>query len=70
MKVLGQTYDFHTRVIWPQVPEIQPEDLKLVLEELAETNPKAREIDPADLIYGSIAKEVVASGFVERLYGR
>jgi hypothetical protein len=41
-----------------------------VLEELAETNPKAREIDPADLIYGSIAKEVVASGFVEKLYAR
>ncbi|HSE88945.1 MAG TPA: hypothetical protein VLJ79_22195, partial [Candidatus Binatia bacterium] len=70
MKVLGQTYDFHTRVIWPRVPEIQPEDLKLVLEELAETNPKARDIDPAELIYGSIAKDVVASGFVERLYGK
>jgi NitT/TauT family transport system substrate-binding protein len=70
MKVLGQTYDFHTRVIWPKVPEIHPEDLKLVLEELAEANPKAREIDPAELIYGSIVKDVVASGFVERVYGR
>jgi NitT/TauT family transport system substrate-binding protein len=70
MKVLGQTYDFHTRVIWPRVPEIQPEDLKLVLEELAETNPKAREIDPAELIYGSVGKDVVASGFVEKLYAR
>jgi NitT/TauT family transport system substrate-binding protein len=70
MKILGQTYDFHTRVIWPKVPEIQPEDLKLVLEELAEANPKAREIDPAELIYGSLVKDVVASGFVERVYGR
>lgn len=70
MKVLGQTYDFHTRVIWPRVPEIQPEDLKLVLEELAETNPKARDIDPSELIYGSIAKDVIASGFVEKLYGK
>ena len=52
------------------MPEILPEDLKLVLEELAETNPKAREIDPAELIYGSVVKDVVASGFVERLYGR
>jgi ABC-type nitrate/sulfonate/bicarbonate transport system substrate-binding protein len=68
--VLGQTYDFHTRVIWPKIPEIQPEDLKLVLEEMAEANPKAREIDPAELIYGSIVKDVVASGFVERVYGR
>jgi NitT/TauT family transport system substrate-binding protein len=70
MKVLEQTYDFHSRVIWPRVPEIQPEDLKLVLEEMAEANPKAREIDPADLIYGSIVKDVVASGFVDKLYAR
>ncbi len=70
MKVLAQTYDYHSRVIWPRVPEILPEDLKLVLEELAEANPKAREIDPAELIYGSVVKDVVASGFVERLYAR
>jgi NitT/TauT family transport system substrate-binding protein len=69
-KVLAQTYDYHSRVIWPRVPEILPEDLKLVLEELAEANPKAREIDPAELIYGSIMKDVLASGFVEKLYGR
>jgi NitT/TauT family transport system substrate-binding protein len=70
MKVLAQTYDYHSRVIWPRVPEILPEDLKLVLEELAEANPKAREIDPAELIYGAIVKDVVASGFVEKLYAR
>jgi NitT/TauT family transport system substrate-binding protein len=70
MRVLAQTYDYHSRMIWPKVPEIQPEDLKLVLEELAEANPKAREIDPAELIYGSIVKDVIASGFVEKLYAR
>ena len=68
MKVLAQTYDYHSRMIWPRVPEIQPDDLKLVLEELAENNPRAREIDPTELIYGSVVKDVVASGFVERLY--
>ena len=31
---------------------------------------KAREIDPAELIYGSVVKDVVASGFVESLYAR
>ena len=70
MKVLTQSYDYHSRMIWPRVPEIQPDDLKLVLEELAESNPKAREIDPAELIYGSVVKDVVASGFVERLYAQ
>lgn len=70
MKVLTQTYDAHSRLIWPRVPEIQPEDLKLVLEELAESNPKAREIDPAELIHAAVVKDVVATGIVERLYGR
>ncbi|HWP60768.1 MAG TPA: ABC transporter substrate-binding protein [Candidatus Acidoferrales bacterium] len=70
MAVLGESYDFHARVIWPKVPEIQPEDLKLVLEELASANPKAREINPADLIYGAIVSDVVASGFRERLQAR
>ena len=57
-------------MIWPRIPELQPEDLKLVLEELAATNPKAREIDAAELIYSSAVRQVVASGFVERLYAR
>jgi len=70
MNILQQTYDFHTRVIWPRVPELHPEDLKLVLEELADANPKAREIDPAELIYNAAIKDVVASGFVEKLYAR
>jgi len=70
MKILAQTYDYHSRMIWPRLPEIQPEDLKLVLEELAESNPKAREIDPTELIYGSVVKDVIASGFVDRLYAR
>lgn len=69
-KVLEETYDFHSRVIWPRIPEMQPEDLKLVLEELAGTNPKAREIDAGELIYGGAVKDVVATGFVERIYGR
>jgi NitT/TauT family transport system substrate-binding protein len=70
MELLGKTLDFHAQKIWPRVPEIQPEDLKLVLEELAERNPKAREINPSDLIDGSLVKEAVKSGLVERLYGK
>lgn len=69
-KVLEQTYDFHSRVIWPRIPEVQPEDLKLVLEELAGTNPEARKIDAAELIYNVAVKDVVASGFIEKIYGR
>ena len=70
LKVLTQSYDYHVRAIWPRVPEILPEDLQLVLEALAEANPKAREIDPVQLIHGATVKDVVASGFVEALYAR
>ena len=68
MDVLGQDYDFHVENIWPRVPEIVPEDLKLIIEELAERNPRAREIDLSQLIYGDLVKEVVKSGLADRLY--
>ena len=69
-RILQQTFDFHNQAVWANVPEIQVDDIRLVLEELAEANPKAREIEPAELIYGSIVKDVVATGIVERLYAR
>ena len=48
MRVLAQTYDYHSRMIWPKVPEIQPEDLKLVLEGWRNRIPKrARSIPPS-----------------------
>ena len=68
MKMLGDSYDLHAQKIWLRVPEIVPEDLKLFLEHTAQTNPKALAIDPADLIYSPLIKDVVKTGFVERLY--
>jgi hypothetical protein len=50
------------------VPAIEPEDVKLLLEHLALTNPKAREIPPAALIYNRPAEEAARSGIVEQLY--
>jgi len=40
----------------------------LVLEELALTNPKAKEATPADFIDDRIVKEVIKSGFADQLY--
>lgn len=70
LEILAAAYDIHVSKIWPRVPQVQPEDLKLVLEELAEANPKARDIDPSELIYSAVVKDVLATGFVERLYAR
>ncbi len=65
--VLKPAYDLHVK-LFPRVPEIFPEDLKLVLEEVALTNPKAKNTNPASFIDGRAAKDVIASGFVEQIY--
>ena len=65
--VLKPAYDLHTK-LFPRVPEIFPEDLKLVLEEVAMTVPKAKGATPASFIDGRAVKDVIASGFVEQLY--
>ena len=65
--VLKPAYDLHIK-LFPRVPEIFPEDLKLVLEEVAMTVPKAKGANPASFIDGRAAKDVIASGFVEQLY--
>jgi NitT/TauT family transport system substrate-binding protein len=65
--VLKPAYDLHIK-LFPRVPEIFPDDLKLVLEEVALTNPKAAVANPASFIDDRAAKEVVKSGFADQLY--
>jgi ABC-type nitrate/sulfonate/bicarbonate transport system substrate-binding protein len=65
--ILKPAYDLHIK-LFPRVPEVFPEDLKLVLEEVAMTVPKAKGANPAAFIDSRAAKEVIASGFVDQLY--
>ena len=65
--ILSAVYDLHVKLL-PKWPEIQPEDLKLVLEEIALTNPKAKGADPAVFIDDLIGKEMQRTGFVDQLY--
>ena len=65
--IVQPAYDLHTK-LFPRVPEIYPEDLKLVLEEVAMTTPKAKNANPAGFIDVRAAKEVLSPGFVEQLY--
>ena len=50
-EILKLAYDEYALKVWPRSPAIEPEDIKLILEHLAQTNPKARDINPAALIY-------------------
>ncbi len=67
-KMLAAAYDLHVQKIWPRVPEIGPDDLRLVLEHSAQTNPRALSIDPSTIVYGSLIKDAIKAGFVDRLY--
>lgn len=67
LDILKPAYDIHIK-LFPRVPEIFPEDLKLVLEEVAMTTPKAKGANPTSFIDGRAAKEVLNSGFAEQLY--
>ena len=66
-EILAAAYDLHVK-LYPRLPEIQAEDLKLVLEEIALTNPKARDADPAIFVDDRVAREVAKSGFADQLY--
>ena len=67
-EILKLAYDEYAQKVWPRSPAIEPDDIKLILEHLAQTNPKAREIQPAALIYNELVDNVTRSGIVERLY--
>jgi NitT/TauT family transport system substrate-binding protein len=52
-----------------RIPYPDPEDLKLGLTQVSETNPRARAADLRDFVDGRLLREIEASGFVKRLYG-
>jgi ABC-type nitrate/sulfonate/bicarbonate transport system substrate-binding protein len=66
--ILKQAYHYHVDRLLSPVPEIRPDDIKLLLDEAALTNPKARGANPQDFIDEGPVKEVVRSGFVDQLY--
>jgi hypothetical protein len=67
-EILKQAYHYHVDRLLSPVPEIRPDDVRLLLEEAALTNPKAKGANPQDFIDETLVREVVRSGFVEQLY--
>lgn len=52
-----------------RIPYPDPEDLKLGLTQVSESNPRARGVDPKEFIEPRLIREIEASGFIKRLYG-
>jgi ABC-type nitrate/sulfonate/bicarbonate transport system substrate-binding protein len=67
-EILKQAYDYHVHRLLSPAPDIRPEDVKLLLEEAALTNPKAKGANPQDFIDERPVREVVRSGFVDEVY--
>jgi NitT/TauT family transport system substrate-binding protein len=66
--ILQQAYHYHVDRLLSRVPDIRPDDVKLLLEEAALTNPKAKGANPQDFIDEGPVREVVRSGWVDQLY--
>lgn len=66
-EILKTAYDLHVG-LFPRMPELHPEDLKLVIEEITLTNPKAKGADPAAFMDDRVVRELAKSGYVEQLY--
>ncbi|MGE5304477.1 MAG: ABC transporter substrate-binding protein [Alphaproteobacteria bacterium] len=52
-----------------RLPYPDPEDMKLVLVQVGENNPRARGADPRDFVEPRLIREIEASGLIKRLYG-
>jgi NitT/TauT family transport system substrate-binding protein len=70
VETLGVSIDEYADKVWTGVPELQPDDIKLILEHLGETDARALQINPSDLIDTSILSQLLKDAFVDRLYGR
>jgi len=52
-----------------RVPYPDPEDIKLVLIQVGDNNPRAGGADPREFVDPRLIREIEASGFIKRLYG-
>jgi ABC-type nitrate/sulfonate/bicarbonate transport system substrate-binding protein len=67
--VLKQSYSY-LRPYFLKVPYASSRAIKDTLDILAKDLPKAKDADPRDFIDNSVLKEIEASGFIEKVYGK
>jgi NitT/TauT family transport system substrate-binding protein len=67
-ELLGATVDFY-RSILDKAPYQRPEGVRVVLDDLAEAEPRAAAIRPEELIDTSALEQLDRAGFLKQLYG-
>ena len=66
-KFLDEAWDWHVKFM-PDAPYPPPDGYQLVLQDMAEKNPKAAQADIKDYIDARFVKELDDSGFIKALY--
>lgn len=67
-EVLKETYETSVKENLPSVPSVTGDNLSLILSDIQEQDPKARNVTPERFIFDGYVKEVVDSGIMQRLY--
>ena len=67
---LEEMYSLYARHLYPEVPYSSIKGLQNTLDTLAFRNPKAKDMDPKEVIDDSLVKEIEESGFIAQIRNR
>src|SRR5207249_12043683 len=67
-ELLSEAYDIYVDKHLLKVPLPTVDAMKTMLEELANRNPKAKEMDPRKFFDDSFVRQMQSSGFIDALY--
>jgi NitT/TauT family transport system substrate-binding protein len=68
--MVNDLYDIYVQQNIPRVPRPSPEALKTVIDQVAETDPRAKSLRPEQLIDGRFFQELDKEGFIQGLWGK
>lgn len=64
--IIQTAYDYYIPKVEP-VPYVNLKGMKFLLETIAETNPKAKNVKPEEMVHSAILHEIEASGFLKQI---
>ena len=68
LDLLNESYDIQIAKYMAKVPLTTADAVRSVLEELAERNPKAKDLDPSRFFDDRFVRQLQADGFIDSLY--
>jgi NitT/TauT family transport system substrate-binding protein len=67
-EIAGEWYEEYVQRVFPRVPYVTEAGVQTVLDLLAQTEPQAAEVKPAQFIDNQYVRELEDSGFIRQLY--